>query len=424
MRLSATVTQVDVSDIRLYDPAWFVTNDPHAAWYTLRTNHPVFWQQMPDGTGFWAVTRHRDVCEVLSNSALFTSRHGNLLTNLNRGELASDKMLATTDPPLHTIIKRQLNNFFTRSAVQKLEADIRKIARRVIAAGIDGEVFDLASYTAMFPVAVTALLLGLDEKDWKRLKEFSYIAIADQDTDIASPGDDNILERAHAEIFAYFASRIATADRTDQGVISALLGAQTGDRRFGRAEVLFNCYSLLLGATVTTAHAANVAILSLAEYPDQDRIWRESGCTAPLVEEVLRWSSPANHFLRYATADTAIADFVIKAGQPVTVWLGSANRDEEVFKYPYRFDANRMPVQHIAFGVGSHRCIGAPLARLSLTVFLEEVRNLVESFNIGSPVTHLASNFIAGIKSLPASITLKSSAYREFSQVKPLDSII
>lgn len=421
MRLPATVRRLDISGINLYDPAWYATGDPHSAWYTLRAECPVYWQEMPDGSGFWLVTRHHDVCEVLRNFGTFTSRRGNLLTTLSRHDLASDKMLAVTDPPLHTVIKRQLNRYFTRAAVQALEPDIRAVARRVIAAGIDGNVFDLAAHTAMYPIAVTALLMGLDERDWARLRRFSYIAIADQDTDITMGEDSNALARAHAEIFAYFAGHVRPSGSGADNVITAIRNAHIGDRPLSRTEVLFNCYSLLLGATVTTAHAVNVAVLALDEFPDQAREWRHTGSTEFLGEEVLRWSSPANHFLRYATHDTDIAGTVIRKDDPVTVWLGSANRDERVFENPYQFKVNRNPGQHIAFGVGAHRCIGAPLARLALTVFLDEARDLVEEFNVAGPVAHLSSNFIAGVKQLPASIVLKPGAHRALADVTPLD---
>ncbi|BBJ37306.1 hypothetical protein SSPO_000240 [Streptomyces antimycoticus] len=263
--------------------------------------------------------------------------------------------------------------------------------------------------------------MGIDPKDWARLKKFAYVAIADQDPDITEGHRDRALERAHSEIFSYFAAELAkdTAGRVD--LIGAIAHAEVAGCPLAYEDKLFNSYSVLLGATVTASHAANAAVLALIENPGQAELWRRTHCTDTFVEEVLRWSSPANHFLRHATRDTGIRGARIAAGDAVTVWLGSANRDEEIFEDPYTFDVRRDPRPHVAFGVGAHRCIGAPLARVALRVFAEEVLACVESFESAGPVDHLASNFIAGIKRLPVRVRLRPDAERQLARLEPLD---
>jgi cytochrome P450 len=178
---------------------------------------------------------------------------------------------------------------------------------------------------------------------------------------------------------------------------------------------------VLLGATVTTSHALNAGVLALIENPQQHARWQELGCTGALVEEMLRWSSPANHFMRHATEDVELHGVRIAKGDPVTVWLGSANRDEDVFADPYTFDVTREPNKHVAFGVGAHRCIGAPMARLALEVFFDEALRTVERFEAAGPTAHLASNFIAGIKSLPVRAVLRPGQSGALTGVEPLD---
>jgi cytochrome P450 len=420
MRISATCRPVDPATVNLYDPTFYATGDPHGVWRALRATGPVHWQPVEGVGGFWVLTRYDDVCAVLRGFRDYTSEAGNLLTTLGRKDLASGKMLAVTDPPRHTKIKRQLNACFTPAAVQAFDGELRALARRVLAPGVNGEPFDLAAQTAFYPIAFTALLMGIQQGDWDRLKRFAYVAIADQDPDVtAGHTAHQALEQAHAEIFGYF-GRELTKDNTHRDDLTGVIArAEVSGRRLSREDMLFNCYSVLLGATVTTSHAANVGVLALIEHPDQDAAWRASGDTQPLVEEVLRWSSPANHFLRYATRDLEIAGTAIREGDAVTVWLGSANRDEAVFNRPYAFDVARSPVRHIAFGVGAHRCIGAPLARLALQVFFGEMHRLVERFELAGPVDHLASNFISGIKRLPVRAVLRADARHELEGVTP-----
>ncbi|MGW2636935.1 cytochrome P450 [Streptomyces sp. NPDC001348] len=422
MRLTTDHQPADLSSADLFDPGFFATGDPHGVWRTMREKAPVHWQQVDGGRGFWSLTRHRDVCRVLQDFRAFSSEHGNLLTVLGRRDQAGGKMLAVTDPPRHTAIKRQINAYFSTAAIQRFEPQVRDLARRVMAPAASGEAFDLAAATAFYPIAFTALLMGIDRSQWARLQRFAYVAIADQDPGVA--GDEESarrLERAHAEIFAYFmgeAGRDGSEQRED--LTGAVLRARVDDRPLSREERMYNLYSVLLGATVTTSHAANAGVLAFIDNPGEFRRWQEAGCTDTLVEEVLRWSSPANHFLRRALHDVEVEGIRISEGDSVVVWLGSANRDETVFPDPYRFDVRREPNRHVAFGTGAHRCIGAPMARLALKVFFDEVLRNVERFEAAGPVEHLASNFIAGIRRLPVRTVLKTDRARALGALSPL----
>ncbi len=421
MRITTEHNRVSVSSIDLFSPSFYALGDPHEAWRTLRAESPVHWQQVDGDRGFWALTRYADVCDVLRRFRAFTSEHGNLLTTLGRGDAAGGKMLAVTDPPRHTQIKRQINSYFTHSAVAALEPQVRTLARRALAPGVHGEAFDLATAMAVYPIAFTALLLGINRADWARLRRFAYVAIADQDPEFANDsGVGRDLEQAHAEIFAYFMGEIREENIGRPDLTGAVARARLGNTPLSRAEQVYNLYSILLGATVTTAHAACAGMLALIENPGQFERWQRLGCTSSLVEEVLRWTSPANHFLRYARHDLKIGGTQIRAGEAVTVWLGSADRDEAVFADPYHFEVDREPNPHIAFGVGAHRCIGAPIARLALRILFDEVLRHVERFEAAGPVEHLASNFIAGIKRFPVRIVLKAGHKADFASVEPL----
>ena len=127
--------------------------------------------------------------------------------------------------------------------------------------------------------------------------------------------------------------------------------------------------------------------------------------------------------MRHATRDVRIHDVLVAKGDPVTVWLGSANRDEKMFTDPFRFDVRRQPNRHIAFGVGAHRCLGAPMARLALHVFFDELLRHVRGIELAGPVEHLASNFIAGIKKLPVRLEMRPGSRQGFAALTPLTSV-
>jgi cytochrome P450 len=165
-----------------------------------------------------------------------------------------------------------------------------------------------------------------------------------------------------------------------------------------------------MGASVTSPHVPSSTLLRLIEtgrYPDwaTDQRRLKDG-----IEESLRWASPANHFMRYATRDIVLSRSKIRAGEAVVVWIGSANRDERIFSDPYRFAIDRTPNPHLAFGAGPHYCVGHHAARQMLRLLFEEIGRAFEDFETVGPVRHLCSNFVAGIKELPVRATARPSA--------------
>ncbi|MEU6575131.1 cytochrome P450 [Streptomyces sp. NPDC046805] len=395
----------------LSDPEFFGTGDPHPVWTRLRAHDPVH-RQCPVGgkPEFWAVTRYAEVSRVLARHGEFTAARGNILTTLGQSDIAGGKMLAVTDPPLQKRLKEPLVPHLARQAVREFEPALRELSRRLLSAGARQDTWDFAAQAAFYPIAIGGLLLGIPEDSWNRLKHFTYAAVAESDPDYAGQGASRsaVLNRAHSEIFLHFHSEVTRPGRADaDDLIGVLLRAAPDGEPLSREEVILNAYSLLIGATVTTSHAASGGLLALLENPGEYARWLETGDTTALVEEILRWTSPANHALRHTTSQVRLDDTDVGAGEPVTAWLGSANRDERVFPDPFRFSVDRYPNRHIAFGVGAHRCIGAHMARLALTVLFEEIARNFEQFELAGEPRHLHSTFIAGIKNLPVRTVLR-----------------
>nr|AGS49844.1 putative cytochrome P450 hydroxylase [uncultured bacterium esnapd17] len=393
------------------DSSFYAFGDPHAVWAQLRERDPVRYFDPGDGREpFWVVTRYDDVCRVLKEYESFSSRRGTMLciVDLSMPDIASDQMMPDTDPPRHGQLRDPLNRALTRRAVETREDDMREIVRELLRPGLSGEPFDLAQAALMFPMAFTGQIMGMPEESWARMSRLTTMTIAYDDPEYAEGPPKSTLRQAHHELFAFFRDEVERRDRDQPAddLIGILLSMDVDDNRLTDQQIILNCYSLLLGANVTTPHAVCTAVAMFAEHPEQFKLLRESPeLRDRAVDEILRWSSPASHFMRYATQDVELGGQQIRAGQPVSVWLGSANRDETAFDDPYRFDITRRPNRHVAFGIGPHYCIGSGLARLGLRVLLEQLVELYDGMEVIGEVGHLQSNFVAGYKHMNVRFT-------------------
>jgi cytochrome P450 len=187
------------------------------------------------------------------------------------------------------------------------------------------------------------------------------------------------------------------------------MAVEINGRRLTERELLVNCVSLILGAVVTTSHAISSTLIAIAGQNRGEGRFPQSISIDVMVEEALRWSSPVTHFMRHARVDTEIQGTKIRAGEAVTAWIGSANRDEGVFVDPYVLNLYRQPNRHVAFGSGPHLCLGSNLARLMLRRSFQAFSVHIESFELAEEPRHLASNEIAGVLSLPLRIKRRSS---------------
>jgi cytochrome P450 len=324
-------------------------------------------------------------------------------------------MMPDTDPPRHRTLREPLNRALTPRVVTRHEPAIRGIVRKLLDPALDGEVMDIAKAALMFPMAFTGMLMGLPSEHWPRMSELTTMTIAYDDPDYSIGSSTATVRQAHHELFAFFKDEAARRPQDDQAddLIGILHRMAVDEDPLTERQIMLNCYALLLGANVTTPHVMTTMVAMMAEHPEQFRLVRENpALRKSCIQELLRWSSPASHFMRYAVRDVELYGRTIREGEPVSVWLGSANRDEREFPNPFEFDVTRQPNRHVAFGVGPHYCIGAGLATLGLTVFLEELLELVDEVEPAGEVRHLASNFVAGYKSMPVRMKATAGAIR------------
>lgn len=411
MRLQDTAPNADIdpADIDLLDPDLYGSGDPHAVWAVMRRRCPVYRHARPDGLSFVSVTRHVDAVRVLGDHRDFTSTRGSLVHQLGQPEPAAGSLLVVTDPPEHARLRRHLNAALSPSAVTSWEPHIRKVVRGLLP-DIDG-VWDAVDIGERLAMAVAGRLLGLPEEEWEQLVTWTNMAASPHDGNFCVRSPTVTLGIAHHSLFEYLTRAVEHRRRSRADDLLADLVADTSPRwSLSDAEIVYTCYSVLLGANATTPHTIAGALLALVEYGEGRSLPRE--LVAGFVEEGLRWTSPANSFLRHAVRDVDLDGGRVQEGEAVAVWIGSANRDERVFDEPFHFDASRRDKRHLAFGFGAHYCSGAAVARLTLRVFFEELFDWAKAVECAGPATHLSSVFVAGFTRSPMRAILRHSSPR------------
>lgn len=359
--------------------------------------------QVDETRAFWSVVRYADADLVLRDAATFTSERGTLLDLLGTDDPAGGQQLAVTDPPQHTVRQARLKKALAIKSVDRQRAAVRRKVAGLLEPLGSGGVFDFGAAMMLLPMSVTGTMMDLPAADWPWLSRLTAMCIAADDPEFQDEGGkEATLRSAHGELFAYFQDLMRhRRDHLGDDLLSVLIATRFEGRRMSAGEVVANCYSLLLGANVTTPHAPAFV---LAEFTGSDVLadWSahpEVNGTA--YEEALRWASPVNHVLRYATKDTEVAGTPIRAGDAVVAWLGAANRDESVFPDSHTFDIRRRPNKHLAFGIGPHYCVGHSVARVTIEILFEELFGKFTNFELAGKPERLISSFASGYKHVP-----------------------
>jgi cytochrome P450 len=383
----------------LLDPDTFRNGPPHEAFRRLRAEAPVCWHPERGGPGFWLLSRHAEVVEVSRDHATFSSFLGGVMTpDLDPAGLAVNRMmLLNMDPPAHTKLRNLVNRGFTPRQVTRLEPRIRELAEGIVAAVAPAGGCDFVTQVAgELPSALIAELMGVPIEDGRRLYELTER--------MHSAGDPAGTQAAAAEMLGYAAAlRASKRERPAEDVASVLLAAEIDGEALSDLE--FDLFFLLLinAGGDTTRNLVASGMLTLLQHPEAlAALERDRSLLPGAIEEMLRWCSPVMQFRRTATREAEIRGQPIRAGEKVVMFYPSANRDEEVFAEPDRFDLLRAPNPHVAFGGGgAHFCLGASLARLEIRCLFEAVLDRLRGIELAGPVERLHSWFIDGPRRMP-----------------------
>jgi cytochrome P450 len=397
--------------IDLSDHDAFVEAVPHEAFAVLREHDPVHWNPEPDGPGFWAVTRYGDIRAVHRDVGTYSSEIGGTsLEDLEPEYIEARKSMLDMDPPRHDELRGLIARRFTPRAVGVWEEQVRTVTREVLDRALPMGEFDfVAEIASEIPMQVFAEVLGVPQDERRVIIEIGDRLLGNADPEYAVPADDAhrhlpFSSPAALEMFE-FGRRLAAQRRKDprNDIITQLAFEPLSQQEFDVYFVL-----LATAGNETTRHTITHGLLGLLEHPDElARLRDDPSLGRSAAEEMLRWATPVHHFRRTAAVDTELAGTEIKAGDKVTTWFVSGNRDKTVFEDPYRFDVGRTPNPHMAFGPGGiHHCMGAHLAKMEVRIAFEELLARTDRIEPTGPPERLRSNFFNGIKRLPVRVAL------------------
>ncbi|MET9819719.1 cytochrome P450 [Streptomyces sp. NPDC006355] len=383
---------IDITDERSYAEHGY----PWREWDFLRREAPVFWYRKPGFEPFWALTKHEDMAWVSRHPELFSSAQRVTINSLDIADMfvqdreqraallgydpAEAQSLTWMDPPLHHRVRQIMSPAFMPKAMAALEerfnAQASELLEEFLGLVDERGSADVANQlAAKMPVAAICELLGVPEEDREKLFLWTVGAmsasdeVSVQDTFMSNVG----------EIMQYLTGlvqqRMADGGGAGTDVISRLAAATLEDRKLPFSTLLNQTSELLFAGNGTTRNVIAGGVQALLEHPEELRKLNEDpGLLDAAVDEILRWTSVAVHMARTCVQDTEIRGQRIRAGETVAMYFPSANRDEDVFEDPYRFNITRPRKTHFAFGAhGAHFCLGSNLAKAQLRAMLRAV---------------------------------------------------
>jgi len=416
--MSTALTEAALPGAEILDPRVYATRGyPHAEWARLRRDAPVHRVERSVGEPFWAITTHDDIVSISRQPERFLN--GPRLVMPFDAPMSDEfplRMLLNMDPPEHHEMRALVSKRFTPRALERIRAQVDGIAtdildRAIHARGEEEEADFVERIAAVLPIWVIAEMLGVPRADWEMLFHWTNRTIGAADREYREPGKtaEETMQAARLALFKYFSDLTAERRaRPRDDIISVLAGARVRGEPLPVFELMSYYMLLVVAGNETTRNATSGGLLALIEHPGElEKARGNPALLKPLVEEILRWTSPVIHFCRTPAQDVVLRDRKIRAGERLVLFYPSANRDERVFDAPDAFRIERFPNRHIAFGIGEHFCLGAHVARLELEVIFRHLVARLERVELAGPVSRLYSSVVGGIKHMPIRYRLR-----------------
>jgi cytochrome P450 family 142 subfamily A polypeptide 1 len=382
-------------DIDLLSGHWYA-GQPFEQWAWMREHAPVYWDAKNE---VWGITRYHDVLAIEKDAAAFNSHrsprpHGQPLP-----------MMISMDDPAHTRRRKLVNKGFTPRRVREHEQTIRQICRSIIDnVAPKGECDFVWDIAAPLPLLLIADLLGFEADRHDDLLRWSDDLIRattlDPPPEVADAGLRAMLGFRECQLEVIAERRAEPRD----DLISTLCHATIDGESLDDESIVSETLLILIGGDETTRHVLSGGLLALLENPDQLAALRADAALLPgAIEEMLRWVSPIKNMVRTTTRNVTLNGVELPEGAQLLAMYPSANRDETVFTDPDTFDIRRDPNPHLAFGFGTHFCLGNQLARIELRVMFEQLLRRLPDIRLAGPgpFPHRKANFVTGLESLP-----------------------
>jgi cytochrome P450 len=383
--------------------------DPYPLYDRLRELDPVYWSERFHA---WIVTRHDEVSAGLNDLRLSSDRAKLFQDMAGSPELEPffsflARRMVLADPPKHTRLRGLVSQSFTPHVVEAMRPHIQKLVDDLLDRRKDaGSMEFIADFAFPLPATVIIELLGLPPEDRDLLKRWSDDFVVFFSTHPANVTLDQY-RRALASMTAmvdYFRAALPKIRTSAHPCLMETMRlAQNHGDRLSEEEVFANANLLLVAGHETTTHLIGNGMLALLRHPDQmQRLKADSSLIPNAIEEVLRLVGPVQFTNRIALEDVVLGGKTVRRGDFVFLFLAAANRDPAHFPDPHRLDITRAVHKHVAFGLGHHFCLGAPLARLEAQIAVAAMLERLPNLRLASDTLTYRENFnIRGLKAIP-----------------------
>ena len=383
--------------------AWDFHEDPFPIYRRLRDEAPVY---RNDELGFWALTRHADVLDAFRKPNLFSNARGVALEAMSDDAHYISSMLAM-DPPQHDKIRGLVSKVFTPRRVRDLEPSVRARSVELIDAFAErGEADFIDEFAGVLPMDVISEIIGIPPSDRKEIRRLADLVVHREEGRPEVPREGI---EASGRMLEYFHADVAARRARGAGdtLVDALLGAEVDGEKLTDSQIVAFLFLMSIAGNETTTKLLGNALVCLQRNPtERAKVERDPGEIVNWVEETLRYEASSQMVYRSMAEDCEYQGHAMKKHDPVALVIGSANRDERVFDEADRFDISRSFKQSLAFGQGTHFCLGASLARLEGRVALEEVQRRLPDWRIDeSGLERIHSGNVRGYAHVPITFT-------------------
>ncbi len=394
-------------NVDLLRPETFDGGHPHELYSWLRDHDPVHWHDEANGPGFWALTRHADVDAAGRDPGTYSNEPTIMIADPEQGlDLATGdaKMMLMMDPPQHTAFRKIISREFTKGPALALQSRISELARDIVdRVAADGGCEFVSSVAGELPSYVVAELMGIPLDDGRELYKLTEIIHT-----AAEALPEGAQMKAVMDMFGYAQKVYRTKlDSPAEDLASKIVHAEVDGERLNEME--FQLFFMLLvdAGGDTTRNLVAGSIHELIQRPAlYDEVRARPDLIGRLRDEMLRWLSPVIYMRRTLLRDVELHGKQLREGDKVVRYFGAANFDERKFERPEQLDIHRDARPHIAFGSGTHVCLGQHIARVEIDCMLRELVSRIERFEFAGTPKWLASNFISGLRSMPVTFRM------------------
>jgi cytochrome P450 len=384
----------------------------HEAFAVLRRESPVHWVEAEGFNPFWAITRHADVSEIETNPAVFRNHpRAVLLPAIADAQPAPLQTLIHIDAPEHTALRGLTAPWFHHKMVKQMTDRMAELAKHHVDRMAESNECDFARDVAMyFPIQVINSLLGMPEEDVPLMLKLTQELFGGSDPEMRRGDTMEEAQQVIMDFFTYF-NKLTLERKTNptEDLASVIANGEIDGRPLTPGEQMSYYIIIATAGHDTTSSTISGGLLALLENPDElQRLRDDPSLMATAADEMIRWVTPVKHFMRTAVEDCAVRGVTIRKGQSVLLSYPSANRDEDVFVDPMRFDVGRSPNKHLAFGLGPHFCLGATLARLEIQAIFNELLPRLEWIKLAGEAPFMQTTFVGGPKRVPVRYGMKA----------------